>query len=104
MLAPVYEPQNTGRAVVRQIFKASGVGTIAGCYVTDGVIERGSRARLFRGDKQIFDGDIASLKRFKDEVKEVKLGFECGIVLDDFTDVQVDDTLEIYKMVQVPRA
>ena len=103
MLAPVYEPQNTGRAVVRQTFKASGVGTIAGCYVTDGVIERGSRARLFRGDKQIFDGDIASLKRFKDEVKEVKLGFECGIVLDDFTDVQVDDTLEIYKMVQVPR-
>ncbi len=104
MLAPVYEAQNTGRAVVRQTFKASGVGTIAGCYVTDGVIERGSKARLYRGDKQIFDGDIASLKRFKDEVKEVKLGYECGIVLDDFSDIQVDDTLEIYKMVQVPRS
>ena len=103
MLAPVYEPQNIGKAIVRQIFKSSGVGIIAGCYVTDGVIERGSKARVFRGDKMIFDGDIASLKRFKDEVKEVKLGFECGIVLEDFTDIAVDDNLEIYKMVQVPR-
>ena len=103
MLAPIYEPQNTGRAIVRQIFKSSGVGIIAGSYVTDGVIERGSKARVYRGDKMIFDGDIASLKRFKDEVKEVKTGFECGIVLDDFTDVAVDDTMEIYKMVQVPR-
>jgi len=103
MLAPVYEEKSTGRAIVRQLFKASGVGVIAGCYVTDGVIERGSRARVMRGDKQIFDGDIASLKRFKDEVKEVKVGFECGIVLDGFNDVAVDDNLEIYKMVQVPR-
>ena len=103
MLAPVYEEKYTGRAVVRQVFKASNVGNIAGCYVTDGVIERGSKARVFRGDKQLFDGDIASLKRFKDEVKEVKLGFECGIVLEDFSDIQVDDTLEVYKMVQVQR-
>ncbi len=103
MLAPVYEEKMTGRAIVRQLFKASGVGTIAGCYVTDGVIEKGSRARVFRGDKQVFDGDIASLKRFKDEVKEVRLGFECGIVLDGFSEVQVDDNLEIYKMVQVLR-
>lgn len=104
MLAPVYEPQTTGRVIVRQIFKSSGVGIIAGCYVSDGVVERGSRARLLRGDKQIFDGDIASLKRFKDEVKEVKTGFECGIVLDDFSDIMVDDVMEIYKMVQVPRS
>ncbi len=104
MLAPVYEPQNTGRAVVRQIFKSSGVGIIAGSYVTDGIVERGSKVRLFRGDKMIFDGDIASLKRFKDEVKEVKTGFECGIVLEDFTDIAVDDTMEIYKLVQVPRS
>ena len=104
MLAPVYEPQNTGRVIVRQIFKSSGVGIIAGSYVTDGIIERGSKARLFRGDKMIFDGDIASLKRFKDEVKEVKTGFECGIVLEDFTDIAVDDTMEIYKLVQVPRS
>jgi len=103
MLAPVYEEKTTGRAIVRQLFKASGVGTIAGCYVTDGVIEKGSRARVFRCNKQVFDGDIASLKRFKDEVKEVRLGFECGIVLDGFAEVQVDDNLEIYKMVQVPR-
>lgn len=103
MLAPVYEEKYTGRAVVRQVFKASNVGNIAGSYVTDGVIERGSRARLYRGDKMIFDGDIASLKRFKDEVKEVKLGFECGIVLEDFSDIMVDDTIEAYKMVQVQR-
>ena len=103
MLAPVYEEQYTGRAIVRQVFKASNVGNIAGSYVTDGLVERGSRARLFRGDKQLFDGEIASLKRFKDEVKEVKLGFECGIVLEDFSDIQVDDTLEFYKMVQVAR-
>ena len=90
-------------AIVRQIFKASDVGKIAGSYVTDGVVERNSKARVFRGDKKIFDGDIASLKRFKDEVKEVKLGFECGIVLEDFDDFEVDDTLEIYKMVQVKR-
>ena len=88
---------------MRQLFKASGVGTIAGCYVTDGVVERGSKARIFRGDKQIFDGDIASLKRFKDEVKEVKTGFECGMVFDGFGDLEVDDNIEIYKMVEVPR-
>ena len=103
MLAPVYEEQITGHAIIRQIFKASGVGNIAGCYVTDGIIERGSRARITRNDKQIFDGDIASLKRFKDEVKEVKLGFECGMVFEDFSDVAVDDNIEIYKMVQVKR-
>lgn len=101
MLIPTYEPMVTGHAVIRQIFKSSGVGNIAGCYVTDGVIERGTKARLYRGDKVLFDGDIASLKRYKDEVKEVKLGFECGIVLDEFSDIEVDDNLEIYKMVQV---
>ena len=103
MLAPVYEPRTTGHAIVRQLFKASGVGTIAGCYVTDGVVERGSKARITRGQKQLFDGDIASLKRFKDEVKEVKSGFECGMVFEAFNDVEVDDNIEIYKMVEVPR-
>ena len=103
MLAPVYEPRTTGRAIVRQLFKASGVGTIAGCFVTDGIVERGSKARITRGQKQIFDGDIASLKRFKDEVKEVKAGFECGMVFDGFNDLEVDDAIEIYKMVEVPR-
>ena len=103
MLAPVYEEKDTGKAIIRQLFKASGVGVIAGCYITDGVVERGSRARIYRGDKKIFDGEIASLKRFKDEVKEVKVGFECGMVFEDFSDVAVDDNIEIYKMVQVPR-
>ena len=103
MLAPVYEEKNIGRAIVRQIFKASGVGTIAGCYVTDGSIERGAKARIYRGDKQIFDGNIASLKHFKDEVKEVKTGFECGMVFEGFGDVMEDDNIEAYKMVEVPR-
>ena len=103
MLAPTYEEKITGHAIVRQLFKASGVGTIAGCFITDGVVERGSKARITRGDKQIFDGDIASLKRFKDEVKEVKTGFECGMVFEGFSDLQEDDQVEIYKMVEVPR-
>ncbi|MDO4438365.1 MAG: translation initiation factor IF-2 [Eubacteriales bacterium] len=104
MLAPEYEEKNTGKAIVRQIFKASGVGNIAGCYVTDGIIERGSKARVYHGEKMIFDGNIASLKRFKDEVKEVKTGFECGIVFEDFGDIAEDDYIEIYKMVEVPRS
>ena len=103
MLAPTYEEKITGHAIVRQLFKASGVGTIAGCFMTDGVVERGSKARITRGDKQIFEGDIASLKRFKDEVKEVKTGFECGMVFEGFSDLQEDDQVEIYKMVEVPR-
>ena len=103
MLAPVYEEKTIGRAIVRQTFKASGVGTIAGCYVTDGLVERGAKARIFRGEKQLFDGNLASLKRFKDEVKEVKTGFECGMVFEDFGDIEVDDNIEIYKMVEVPR-
>ena len=103
MLAPVYEERSIGRAIVRQTFKASGVGTIAGCYVTDGLIERGAKARIFRGDKLIFDGNIASLKHFKDEVKEIKTGFECGMVFENFSDVEVDDNIEAYKMVEVPR-
>ena len=103
MLAPTYEEKTTGRAIVRQLFKASGVGTIAGCFVTDGIVERGSKARITRFDKVIFDGDIASLKRFKDEVKEVKTGFECGMVFDGFSDLAEDDNIEIYKMVEVPR-
>jgi len=71
--------------------------------VTDGIIERGSKARIFRGEEKIFDGDIASLKRFKDEVKEVKNGFECGMVFEGFGDLQEDDNIEVYKLVEVPR-
>lgn len=103
MLAPTYEEKLTGHLIVRQLFKASGVGTIAGCFVTDGMVERSSKARITRGEKEIFDGNIASLKRFKDEVKEVKTGFECGLVFEEFTDLQENDMVEVYKMVEVPR-
>jgi translation initiation factor IF-2 len=88
---------------VRQTFKASGVGTIAGAYVLDGVIERGCRARVSRDGEQLFEGDLASLKRFKDDVKEVKAGYECGLVFDGFNDLQEADQVECYKMVEVPR-
>ena len=96
MLAPVFEEKIIGSVVIRQIFKASSVGNIAGSYVTDGEIRRNAKVRLKRGDKIIFDGGILSLKRFKDEVKEVKAGFECGIVLDGYNDYQVDDVMEVY--------
>lgn len=103
MLEPVYEEKVIGHAQVRQIFKASGVGNIAGSYVLDGQVERGCKVRISRGKDLIWEGNLASLKRFKDDVKEVKAGYECGLVFDGFTDVQVDDEIEAYKMVEVPR-
>ena len=103
MLDPVFEEKVIGHAEIRQIFKASGVGNIAGSYVLDGVMERGCRVRISREGSQIFEGDLASLKRFKDDVKEVKTGFECGLVFDGFNDIQEFDQVEAYKMVEVPR-
>ncbi len=103
MLDPVFEEKILGHAEVRQIFKASGVGNIAGSYVLDGIFERGCKVRLTREGTQIFEGDLASLKRFKDDVKEVKAGYECGLVLDGFNDIQEFDQIEAYKMVEVPR-
>ena len=103
MLDPVYEEQVTGHAVVRQTFKASGVGTIAGSYVLDGKVTRGSKARITREGEQIFEGPLASLKRFKDDVKEVNAGYECGLVFDGFNDLKEDDMIEVYIMVEVPR-
>ena len=103
MLEPVYEEQVTGHVEVRQIFKASGIGNIAGSYVLDGIVERGSKARITREGKQIFDGEIASLKRFKDDVKSVKAGYECGLVFEDFNEIAEGDQVEVYKMVEVPR-
>ena len=103
MLEPVYEERIIGHAEVRQTFKASGIGIIAGSYVTDGIVKRGCRIRLSRDGSQLFDGDIASLKRFTDDVKEVRSGFECGIVLKDFQDIKEGDTMEVYEMVEVPR-
>ena len=103
MLDPVFEEKVIGHAEVRQIFKASGVGNIAGSYVTDGYFERDCKVRVSRGGEQIFEGKLASLKRFKDDVKEVKSNFECGLVIEDFNDVQEMDIIEAYIMVEVPR-
>ena len=103
MLDPIYEEKVTGHLIVRQTFKASGVGTIAGCFVLDGLIRRGSSVRVTRDEEQIYEGSLASLKRFKDDVKEVKNGFECGIVLEEFNDLKEDDQIEAYEMVEVPR-
>ena len=103
MLDPVYEEKVLGHAEVRQIFKASAVGNIAGSYVLDGVFQRGCKVRISREGKQIFEGELASLKRFKDDVKEVKSGFECGLVFDGFDQMQEFDIVEAYTMVEVPR-
>ena len=104
MLEPVFEEKVIGHGEIRQIFKASGLGNISGSYVTDGVVERGCSVRITRGEEQIFDGKLASLKRFKDDAKEVREGFECGLVFEDFDKVQEEDRLEFYKMVEVERS
>ena len=103
MLDPKYEEKVIGHAEVRQTYKASGVGTIAGSYVLDGVLTRGCSVRLMRGDDMIYDGPLASLKRFKDDAKEVKEGYECGCVLEKFNDIMEGDILEAYTMVEIPR-
>lgn len=103
MLDPVYEEKVIGHAEVRQLFKASGVGTIAGSYVLDGMFQRGCKVRITRDGEQIFEGPLASLKRFKDDVKEVKAGYECGLVFEGFNDLQELDLVEAYIMVEVPR-
>ena len=103
MLDPVYEEVVTGQAEVRQTFKLSTVGTIAGCYVTDGVIERNSLVRVLRDGIVIFEGKMASLKRFKDDVKEVKSGFECGITIEKFNDIKEGDVIEASIMKEVER-
>ena len=103
MLDPVFEEKVIGHAEVRQLFKASGVGTIAGSYVLDGTFQRGCKVRISRGEDQIYEGELASLKRFKDDVKEVRAGYECGLVFQDFNDVKEEDKVEAYIMVEVPR-
>ncbi len=103
MLEPIYEEKVIGHAEVRQLFKASGVGTIAGSYILDGVFQRGCKVRISREGTQIYEGALASLKRFKDDVKEVKAGYECGLVFEGFNDLQELDQVEAYIMVEVPR-
>ncbi len=103
MLDPVFEEKVIGHAEVRQIFKASAIGNIAGSYVLDGTFQRGCKVRISREGKQIYEGSLASLKRFKDDVKEVRSGFECGLVFDGFDQMQEFDIVEAYIMVEVPR-
>ncbi|SDB09987.1 translation initiation factor IF-2 [Eubacterium oxidoreducens] len=103
MLDPIFEEKVIGHAEIRQIFKASGVGNIAGSYILDGSFERDCLIRISREGEQIYEGKLASLKRFKDDVKEVKAGYECGLVFEDFNDFAEMDIVEGYKMVEVPR-
>lgn len=103
MLDPEYEEQVIGQVVVRETYKVSKVGTIAGTYVLEGRIERNCKVRVIRDSIVIHDGDLASLKRFKDDVKEVKLGYECGLMIENFNDLQVDDIIEPYIMVEIKR-
>ena len=103
MLDPTYEEKVIGHAEVRQTFKASGLGVIAGSYVLDGKIVRGCSARITRNGDLLFDGALASLKRFKDDVKEVASGYECGLVFEKFNDLSEGDLVELYMMVEVPR-
>ena len=103
MRAAVYEEKILGHAEIRQVFKASGIGNIAGAYVRDGIFQRNCQIRVFRKDEKLYEGSLASLKRFKDDVKEVREGYECGLVFKDFGDFEVEDTVEAYTMVEVPR-
>ena len=103
MLDPIFEEKVIGHAEVRQIFKASAIGNIAGSYVLDGEFQRNCKIRIRRGEEQIYEGELASLKRFKDDVKEVKAGFECGLVFEGFDKMQELDIVEAYIMVEVPR-
>ena len=103
MLDPVFEEKVIGHAEVRQLFKASGVGTIAGSYVLDGSFQRGCKVRISRGEDQIYEGELASLKRFKDDVKEVNAGFECGLNIENYNDIKEGDIIEGYVMEEVEK-
>ena len=103
MLDPEFEEKITGQAIVRETYTVSKLGTIAGSYVLEGVVKRSSSVRLIRDNIVIYEGELASLKRFKDDAKEVKLGFECGIMIDGYNDIKVDDIIEAYEMVEIKR-
>ena len=103
MLTPEKKESQTGLVEVREVYKISKVGTVAGCYVLDGVVKRGSRVRVLRANVVIHDGELDSLKRFKDDVREVKGGFECGLSIKNFNDIEKGDQLEAYEIVEVSR-
>jgi translation initiation factor IF-2 len=101
MLEPVYQENVLGRAEVRQTFHVPKIGIVAGCYVLDGRIERGSKVRVLREQVVMYDGKIGSLRRFKEDMKEVKAGFECGIGIENFNDLKVGDILEAYELKEI---
>jgi len=103
MLAPEFEEVVTGEAEVREIFRVPRIGAIAGCYVTNGTITRGSKVRFLREGTIIWKGAINSLKRFKDDAREVQAGYECGIGLSDFQDLKQGDLIETYELREIPR-
>lgn len=103
MLDPEFEEKITGQMIVRETFKVSKVGTIAGAYVTEGYIRRDSGVRVIRDGIVIYEGQLASLKRFKDDVKEVKMGYECGAMIEKFNDIKVDDVIEGFIMEEVKK-
>ena len=103
LLAPVFEEIVTGEAEVRQVFRVPRIGAVAGCYVRDGVITRGSKVRFLRDGVVIWKGAITSLRRFKDDVREVQAGFECGIGLSDYQDLKDGDIIETYDEREIPR-
>jgi translation initiation factor IF-2 len=103
MLDPIFQEKVLGHAEIRQTFKASGIGTIAGSYVLDGLFQRGCSVRVTRDKELVFEGNLASLKRFKDDVKEVKSNYECGLVFEKYNDLKEGDMVEAYTMVEVPR-
>jgi translation initiation factor IF-2 len=104
MLAPESKQNILGLIEIRQVFRISRVGVIAGCYMLEGAVRRGSRVRLLRDNVVIHDGELSSLKRFKDDVREVRAGFECGLSLKDFNDIKIGDQLEVYEVVEVARS
>ena len=104
MLSPKYQEIYMGKAEVRQTFNITGVGTVAGCYVTEGKLVRGGKLRIYREDVMIVEGNVKQLKRFKDDVKEVSFGFECGCAIENFNDIKVGDFIECYLIEEIKQA
>jgi len=103
MLAPEQRENFLGYAQIREVFAITKVGKVAGCMITDGVVRRGSKVRLLRDDVVIHEGDLIQLKRFKDDVREVQNGYECGIALENYNDIQVGDVVECYEVQEIAR-
>ena len=103
MLAPEFEEKITGNAEIREVFKITKVGTVAGCMITDGKVQRDNKVRLIRDGVVVYSGELAALKRFKDDVKEVNRGFECGMQIKNYNDIRIGDIIECYTEVEVKR-